>query len=141
MRQYIDILNTPVRANDYGVRPTSIESILSAETHINTTPNGVTYQFPFQNLCYRPIVRVVDFFPPKLEDFAVPVPNKSIRRRMHKCNDDDEGGNSHMIWDWRFCLLVEGRELPVQKDQHPAQMKLYVSGAEGQFLLKEDAAE
>ena len=90
----------------YDVPNRSLEAILSGETHINTSPGGVTYQLPFQNVCYKPVVRVVDFFPPNLEDFAVQVPNKPIVSHSDNMNGSDE----HMIWEWRFCLLVEGIE-------------------------------
>lgn len=106
---------------------------------MSTTPGGVTYQLPFQNFCYRPVVRVVDFFPPKLEDFAVQVPNKSIQRRGRGWGDRDE--DSHMIWEWRFCLLVEGVEPLASKGETRAQMKVFVSGAGGEFLLDDNATE
>lgn len=101
-----------------------------------TSPEGVTYQLPFQNLCYRPMVRVVDFFPPNLEDFAVKVPSTSIRNRNTGSDDDIP-----MVWEWRFCLLVEGVDPSIPRNQPRAQMKLFVSGAEGEFLLRLDAGE
>lgn len=106
---------------------------------MSTTPGGVTYQLPFQNFCYRPVVRVVDFFPPKLEDFAVQVPNQSIRHRGTGFNNGNE--ESHMIWEWRFCLLVEGTEPLASKNEPRAQMKLYVYGADGEFLLNDNATK
>ncbi|KAJ5165971.1 hypothetical protein N7492_006267 [Penicillium capsulatum] len=132
-------LNKSILTNSYSVPPKSIDSILSGETHMSTTPGGVTYQLPFQNFCYRPIVRVVDYFPPNVADFAVQVPNKSIRHRGKDplCNDED----SPKIWEWRFCLLIEGVEPLPTKMEPRAQMKLFVSGAGGEFLLNDHATD
>lgn len=80
---------------------------------------------------------MVDFFPPKLEDFAVEVPVKSIL-----ADNDGHGpsGTPHMLWEWRFCLLVEGTE-PLISNQVRAQMKLFVTGWEAVHLLRLDAVE
>ncbi|KAJ5587067.1 uncharacterized protein N7459_002832 [Penicillium hispanicum] len=129
--------NTTVKSRFYDVPVRSLESILSGETHINTSPDGVTYQLPFQNVCYRPLLRVVDFFPPHLEDFAVQVPNKSI---IEHADGMDNERNQHMIWEWRFCLLVEGVE-PLLPNEPRRQMKLYVWGAEGEHLLNSEPVD
>ncbi|KAJ5102089.1 hypothetical protein NUU61_004311 [Penicillium alfredii] len=131
--------NPNIQARSYLVPARSIERILSGETHVNTLPGGVTYQLPFQNVCYRPIVRVVDFFPPDLRDFAVQVPNDSILVN----GDDEESGSDqrHTVWEWRFCLLVEGIEPMASKQQPREQMKLFVSGAEGEHLLQLDPTD
>lgn len=119
----------------------SIDSILSGETHINTIPGGITYQLPFQNVCYRSIVRVVDFFPPNLEDFAVPVPRDSILDDTDNSEDQSTANGRHAIWEWRFCLLVEDGE-PTPRNQQPRErMKLFVSGAEAVHLLRLDPKE
>ncbi|OKO96851.1 Protection of telomeres protein 1 [Penicillium subrubescens] len=113
--------------------------ILSGASHINTIPGGISYQLPFQNVCYRPSqVRVVDFFPPKLEDFTVQVPVTSTAA----AGDDGHGPTStpRMEWEWRFCLLVEGTE-PLISNQARAQMKLFVTGGEAVHLLNLDPDE
>lgn len=78
---------------------------------------------------------MVDFFPPKLEDFAVQVPVKSIF-----AGDDGHAltGTPRMEWEWRFCLLVEGTEPLSSKNEVRAQMKLFVTGAEAVHLLNLD---
>ncbi|KAL8731374.1 MAG: hypothetical protein Q9166_003466 [cf. Caloplaca sp. 2 TL-2023] len=62
-------LNKNVRASypEYPIR--SLSSILSLSIH--TTPMGIPYTLPFQNIKSRANVRVVNFFPPDIADFAV----------------------------------------------------------------------
>ena len=90
------------------------------------------YRLPFQNLCYRPTVRIVDYVPHHVEDFAV------------QKDDDDEDGtmsDSHdRHWEWRFCLLVENAA-PAAPGHTKARMKLFVSGHEAVHLLGIDACE
>ena len=130
---HILISSAIVKTRSYNVPVRSIERILSGESHINTIPGGITYQLPFQNVCYRPEVRVVDFFPPKLEDFAVQVPMETIL-----AGNDRVNGTPRMEWEWRFCLLVEGTEPLMSKNEVRAQMKLFVTGAEAVHLLSLD---
>jgi hypothetical protein len=89
-------------------------------------------------------VRVVDFFPPKIEDFAVRCISRSAMRSDSEISSDDEdfeGPNSqnHITWEWRFCLLVEDANLI--PGQPPERIKLFVSGLDAVYLLKLDAVE
>lgn len=132
--------NPTVKSRNIEVPTRSIESILAGETHNIPIPGGISYKLPFQNVCYRLLVRVVDFFPPDLADFAVEVPMKSI---VHRGDDemDDGDNNQRTEWQWRFCLLVEGTEPMASKQQPRELMKIYVAGAEGEHLLGLDATE
>lgn len=127
-----------VKTRSYDVPVRSLPRILSGESHINTIPGGITYHLPFQNVCYRPEVRVVDFFPPKLEDFAVQVPMESV---LAGKDGQPPAGTPRMEWEWRFCLLVEGTEPLMSKNDVRAQMKLFVTGAEAVHLLGLDPTE
>ncbi|KAL9578401.1 MAG: hypothetical protein Q9203_007108, partial [Teloschistes exilis] len=64
-------LNKNIRTTkpDLPTRPFS--SILSLSTHTTTTPDGIPYTLPFQNIKSRAVVRIIDFHPPNLADFAV----------------------------------------------------------------------
>ncbi|KAL8933559.1 MAG: hypothetical protein Q9211_005715 [Gyalolechia sp. 1 TL-2023] len=64
-------LNENIRTSKPNVRPRPLSSILSLSTHALTTPSGIPYTLPFQNINSRAVVRVVDFFPPDIADFAV----------------------------------------------------------------------
>ncbi|KAH1298488.1 hypothetical protein KXV29_008547 [Aspergillus fumigatus] len=130
-----------VQASNPSIKCTSLADILDGEFHENISPNQIEYRIPFQNVCYRATVRVVDFFPPKLEDFAVP------EESDHKPRLDaevDEIHNFHRAdrsirWQWRFCLLVENVP-PHPHGKSSQRMKLFVSGADAEYLLKLDAA-
>ncbi|KAJ5803228.1 uncharacterized protein N7503_005678 [Penicillium pulvis] len=117
--------NPNVKTREFGIPVRSVDSILSAETHIISLPGGISYKLPFQNVAYNIIARVVDFFPPDLADFAVQVRTKTIAHQSQE----------HRTWEWRFYLLVEGIEPVILKDQPREQMKIFVSGAEAEHLL------
>lgn len=123
--------NPNVKTREFGIPVRSVDSILSAETHTISLPGGISYKLPFQNVAYNIIARVVDFFPPDLADFAVQVRTKTIARQSQE----------HRTWEWRFCLLVEGIEPVMSKDQPREQMKIFVSGAEAEHLLCLDPTE
>ncbi|CAP95093.1 Pc21g01960 [Penicillium rubens Wisconsin 54-1255] len=78
-------------------------------------------------------VRVVDFFPPKVEDFAVQTTSAPLFRSGDGTTEPKYG------WEWRFCLLVEGVEPKPSKQQPREVMKLYVCGQDGDFLLDDYA--
>ncbi|OAX78529.1 hypothetical protein ACJ72_07161, partial [Emergomyces africanus] len=140
-----DQLNYYVRANDPSVPCRSISDILSNESHTNMSPDGIEYRLPFQNLRYKASVRVVDFFPPKLEDFAV---QYDVERAMLSDTDssansgDENESGSRKLWEWRFCLLVEdaGPGTHYNHNGPRERMKLYVDNHEAVFLLRLDAA-
>ncbi|KAL4893457.1 hypothetical protein BDV59DRAFT_177454 [Aspergillus ambiguus] len=108
----------------------TIEDILNNKSHENTSPDGIHYRLPFQNLSYRSTVRVVDFFPPKLEDFAVPV----VSHNHHRSDE------RRITWEWRFCLLVESAS-PSPVGQPKQRMKLYMDDSSTQYLLNLDACD
>lgn len=82
---------------------------------------------------------MVDFFPHKLEDFAVEVPVNSIVNQRFPGMDVETSRRTE--WQWRFCLLVEGTEPRTSKDQPRELMKIYVTGGEGEHLLNLTATE
>jgi protection of telomeres protein 1 len=93
---------------------------------------------------YRTIVRVVDFFPPNIADFAVPYkPRRNSASPPSSSEDEDEDDitpeTRGIKWEWRFCLLVEDDK--VAPGQARDRIKLFVSGAEAEFLLKLDAVK
>lgn len=128
--------NLSIKCRDYGIPVhLDLDSILSAETHLNHISGDVTYKMPFQNVCYRPQVRVVDFYPPNLEDFAVQVPVNSTTGHD---NEEEDLGPKYTTWEWCFCLLVAGTG-PSNPKQEPREfMKIFVYGGEGTHLLNLD---
>lgn len=112
-----------------------VEKILLAESHTNNGPGGVVYQLPFQNVTYRSTVRVIDFFPPKLEDFAIQTAHVPLYSGEDNTIEPENG------WEWRFCLLVEGIGPKQPNRQSRETMKLYVIGQDGDYLMNEEAAK
>ncbi|KAF4760343.1 hypothetical protein HAV15_008310 [Penicillium sp. str.  len=126
-------LNQHVKTRNYTVPTLPLEKILLAETHMNNAPGGIVYQLPFQNVNYHSQVRVVDFFPPRVEDFAVQTTSPPLFGNQNGATEPKFG------WEWRFCLLVEGVEPKSSKQQPREVMKLYVYGQDGDCLLDDDA--
>ncbi|OJD17595.1 hypothetical protein AJ78_02346 [Emergomyces pasteurianus Ep9510] len=139
-----DQLNDYIRAWNPSTPCRSISDILSNESHTNTSPGGIEYRLPFQNLRYKASVRVVDFFPPKLEDFAV---QYDVERAMLSDADssassgDEHESDRRKLWEWRFCLLVEdaGPGTHYNRNGPRERMKLYVNNFDAVFLLRLDA--
>ncbi|KAJ5782560.1 hypothetical protein N7457_004334 [Penicillium paradoxum] len=123
------------------VRKEEGQLLLPAVSRIKMNPNeqcsgGIVYQLPFQNVNYRSQLRVVDFFPPMIEDFAVQRSSSSP-----VFSGQSHGSNPKYGWEWRFCLLVEGVE-PKASEELPRQVtKLYVCGQDGDCLLNDDAID
>lgn len=128
-----------VQAINPEIPPRSLEDILSNESHENTSPDGINYRLPFQNLCYRSFARVIDFFPPDLEDFAFPL-NGETSLFSSSANGGGRGPGDPIRWEWRFCLLLESGSAP-PPGQARERMKLFVSGYDAEYLLKMDAVE
>ena len=127
-----------VQAINPEILPRSLEDILSNESHENTSPDNIKYRLPFQNLCYRSFARVVDFFPPHLEDFSVPLNGESAIFSS-SANNEDCGPDDPIRWEWRFCLLLESASPP--PGQPKERVKVFVSGHDAEYLLKMDAVE
>lgn len=125
-----------------GIKCRPVEDILAIENHNIKSPDGIEYRLPFQNICYRSTIRVVDFFPQNLEDFAVP--EESEKTRSPGSDDDEENisnnSNGFIRWVWRFCLLVESAGSPPQGESKK-QMPLFVSGPDAVCLLRMDPAK
>ena len=128
-----------------------MSSIISLDKHLNTPPKGAPYTLPFQNINSRATVRVIDFFPPKLVDFAVPRPRaseydilseegRSESESDYQSNDlDDRSEAEHTQWEWRFGLVLE--DALGARQQERATIEVYVAGQDAEGLLKLEAEE
>jgi protection of telomeres protein 1 len=94
------------------------------------SPSGLL-ELPFLNQAFRTRVRVVDFDPPNVIDFAQPVP---ILKSRHDPMDLDSSPSHPYRWQWLFRLRVEDA-MAQPPGQEPARMTLIVSGSEAEFLL------
>ncbi|KAI4241935.1 MAG: hypothetical protein LQ352_007355, partial [Teloschistes flavicans] len=64
-------LNPNIRTTKPDLPTRPLSSILSLSTHALKTPDGIPYTLPFQNIKSRAVVRIIDFHPPNLADFAI----------------------------------------------------------------------
>ena len=110
---------------------------------------------PFQNINSRATVRVIDFFPPNLVDFAVPLPKAS----EYDILSEDEGSGSGSEqpgndgrdersetdddarrWEWRFELVLEDA-LRARHQEKRATVEVYIVGQDAEGLLNLEAEE
>lgn len=102
---------------------------------------------------------MVDFFPPKLVDFAVPVRNTEYDAlsdnesedssddgcgQLYASNRNATGKGNDIRWEWRFCLLLEdghARTGNSAMSNDGRRIKVFVSHLDAQCLIKMDAEE
>jgi protection-of-telomeres protein 1 len=101
---------------------------------------------PFTVCKYRANVRIVDYFPHKLEDFAVGYRSSEYEMLSdYSGNEDSDPEEDHRLWgqgkgfskdtwEWRFALQVEDASTKVSKDR----LWLIVDNHSAQFLLNLD---
>lgn len=102
----------------------------------------MTIKLPYLNVKHKVKVRVIDFWPPILEDFASPAPAADASGEH---SDDDTSTTSPYAspkWIWDFFLLLEDIK-PYQPGSAPAQLWAHVDHRYAEFLLcmDEDATE
>ena len=141
--------NPNIRCSYHTTRPRTLASIKSLTKHTNTTPNGNTYTLPFNNINSRATVRIIDYFPRNLEDFAVRIPRRASEYAIlsdaenattsSSCassttspspfptHDSDSGSDNRerrhqrRRWQWRFALILEDASPPpLPHKNHPA---------------------
>lgn len=142
-------LNENINCSHHLVPITPLGTILSLDAHINKTPKGETYTLPFQNINSRAAVRVIDFWPPHLEDFAVPKRKRSEYAVLSDYEDSDSdstgkntthSSSQEQEYEWRFALLLSDATSPSCSSQPPTPtLKAYISGPDAECLLKLDA--
>ncbi|KAF2838039.1 hypothetical protein M501DRAFT_956178 [Patellaria atrata CBS 101060] len=134
--------NQHVECAHKDIRLTPLSNILNSLQLRGKLDDGTAVEFPFLNLRYRARVRVVDFYPSKLEDFALPLDDKSYNNQESDQSESEVWHNSspHKRWEWAFYLLVEDAVRTSPKET-PTRMKLLVNNDSAQYLLKLDATD
>jgi len=97
----------------------------------------VNFELPFICARYRSRVRVVDFKPDNLEDFARPVGDGSDDNFETESMSEWDG-TQQKKWEWAFCLLVEDA---VGGLAQKTRMRIIVAADGAEHLLRMEAAE
>lgn len=110
----------------------------------------VKLPLPFVNLNFRANVRIVDFRPSKLENFACPKKKPSEYAALSDTDDSDSGSASESEqeimpafttereWEWRFHLALE--DATVWEKQEKKTVWVVVDNAAAQCLMSLDAS-
>lgn len=130
---------------------TSLSVILKRHVH-RTSVHGVPVdcQLPFTCARYRANVRVIDFFPPNLEDFAcsrkVSVFDALSDYSSSASNSEDDDMSTaddsgrERVWEWRFALCLEQATHTSAKGPRE-NLWAVVGNADGQLLTGLDACD
>lgn len=131
--------------------PTPLATILNDIRTVRSA-SGSEYLLPFENVKHRSNVRVVDFWPNKLEDFAV-----GRRVSEYEVLSDYSGGEStdneedmrlfrqgkgyggEKAWEWRFALRLQDADKKARS--HRDTMWVIVDNQAAQMLLNIDAVK
>lgn len=136
-------------------RPLSLISSILELVHYDTRIDSqeVRLAIPFTCAKYRATVRVTDFYPSRLEDFACarrPVVFEVLSdysgADSSSSGDDDSActpagrqPGSDLIWEWRFALQIE--DASPKAKQPPGRIWIAVDNLEAQCLTGLDASE
>ncbi|KAL2258545.1 hypothetical protein VTK26DRAFT_8111 [Humicola hyalothermophila] len=115
-------LNDQIIYERHNVPYSTIESILEPTRHQTTIDErSATLIMPFVCAKYLCRARVVDFYPPALEDFArgrKPSPldvlsdNESDPDCFSSSASDGDTSSDNLTWEWRFALQLEDPAAP-----------------------------
>lgn len=129
-----------------GVASVPLSSIFEPVYHNISMPGGpVRVVLPFSNIKYRVIVRVRDFRPNTLEEFAYlrkPSEYEALSDEGESSSDDEaetDPADSSAKWEWRFKLLLE--DASTRAGSKPARVWAYVDNNQCQYLTGLDASE
>ncbi|KAK7530946.1 uncharacterized protein J3D65DRAFT_640076 [Phyllosticta citribraziliensis] len=124
---------------------TRLADILDNGHYKQETASGVTFQAPFINAKFYTQVRVVDFWPDKLEDFAHWLGDETY------CNvppDTQSTGLSQdqKGWEWAFYLMVEDADTKQAEGDaataasEPTRIAILVADKDAEYLLNLSAS-
>ncbi|KAL7931140.1 hypothetical protein V8C35DRAFT_310457 [Trichoderma chlorosporum] len=128
----------------------TIDDILDP-VYLETDVNGeqVKLQLPFINMNYRANVRVVNFMPPDLEDFAQSKKISEFAMLSDNEESDSDSGTdveettarpTVLKWEWRFFLELEDASFPGGNQGERKTLWVAVNNTSAQCLLDLDAS-
>ncbi|OTB18744.1 hypothetical protein K445DRAFT_314613 [Daldinia sp. EC12] len=143
-------LNESIKAENMDQPVFSVPSIVKPIPWTTTVEGQeVTLTLPFTCAKYRANVRVVDFRPHKLEDFATWRKNteydilSDYSGASDSESDEDQGTLDgyvgEKVWEWRFLLLLE--EAVPKKKCEDNRLWVVVDNTEAQMLVNLDAVD
>ncbi|KAG5951541.1 hypothetical protein E4U53_002856 [Claviceps sorghi] len=147
-------LNMHIKCENGSRPPTLIADMLAPVQH-EAMVNGETTRFflPFVNANYRTFVRVVDFMPAQLEDFARPkrVSVEYAALSDHGESDSDSDSDAASAsddtrtiikqWEWRFYLRLQEANAPEDDKCSKKSLWAVVDNQSAQMLLNLDASD
>lgn len=124
-----------------GLKVSTLRDIQSRD-HSYTGRSGAQLELPYLNVKQKVKVRVIDFWPPLLEDFASHVPAANASEDHSDDVTNTISPYPSQKWMWDFFLLLEDTK-PNQPGNAPAQLWVHVDHRYAEFLLcmDEDATE
>lgn len=130
-KQEIQRANQHVRCSDIEIPLSKLRLIVDKDhaRHINNLPDGVSYILPFVNAKFRVKVKVIDFFPPAIEDFATPDDEPSA-----DSSADFTSWESSPKWGWSFSILVQDATVSGTPTDHD-KLWLTVGVRESEYLF------
>ncbi|KAL5929422.1 hypothetical protein PoMZ_02057 [Pyricularia oryzae] len=138
-------LNSLVRCENLSQEASPISRLLEP-VYYEANMNGqeIRFQIPFTNVNYRTNVRVVDFRPERLEDFAICRPRSrysgdiSDDSSVSGLDDDEDSSN----WEWCFWLQVEDAMAFKNRGKRPEErVWVMVDNLAAQCLTLDDAVD
>ncbi|KND93803.1 hypothetical protein TOPH_01771 [Tolypocladium ophioglossoides CBS 100239] len=144
-------LSTQVKCENENKLTSFVAEILEPVYHETTIDKeAVKLQLPFMNASYRAHVRVVNFMPSKLEDFACPKKKASdydvLSDKSGSESDSESGPDQDMMtnftsvkdWEWHFYLELE--DAVVKDGQQKKRVWVLVDDQAAQCLTSLDAS-
>lgn len=110
----------------------TIEEIMKLTLRKETSQHGITKDLPFINIVFKWQVRVLDYKPDRIVDFAQSLADSSYNRL-------DLNIPSKNPWEWGFWLRVE--DAHPRASQNPKQATILVNNKNAQYLLNMDACD
>jgi hypothetical protein len=128
-------LNPHVRCGHLEIPLSTIRTILDPDNtrHKNKLPNGKVQVLPFINVKYRTRIRVLDFAPKPLEDFATPADARDGLDASQLVQSMDP--NSSPAHEWGFSLLLEDATKPTMSGTETDMMWVNLQHEEAQYLF------
>ncbi|KAM0447930.1 hypothetical protein ACHAO4_008461 [Trichoderma viride] len=137
---------------EYETKATSTFEDILDPIYLKTKVDGqeVELQLPFVNLNYRADVRVINFMPPDLRDFAQPKKMSeyvmlSDYEESDADSDEERGSTADRAavrqWEWRFFLELEDANFPKDHGGKKKTLWVAVNNFSAQCLLNLDASD